>query len=196
MTEMAEAAADGITPRIIASDEHLGVSDGTAGLLLALLALYRETGNRKWLTKAGICGRHLLHKTSGERMRRQNLEEEMRSGFSGDMAGIAAALLRLWMLEPDPDYLVLVRSELNHIADCAKANRRLSFAAIRCGSAPGIILSLAYYWSLFHDAEYYEIIERTMEAVTATGNQGIDTLGCGNAGNIDDGLPVLSFSSC
>ena len=89
-----------VTERIISEDNVLHVHGGSAGMVCALLALFRATRDQNFLRKASICGDHLLAK-------RQNINNDLISwkmgsdglaptGFSRGTAGIAYALLSLY----------------------------------------------------------------------------------------------------
>jgi type 2 lantibiotic biosynthesis protein LanM len=56
----AEAAAKLITDEIIAADKQLDVIGGSAGAILALLRLYRDSNSADALDRAKKCGEHLL----------------------------------------------------------------------------------------------------------------------------------------
>lgn len=83
----AEAIAARITPEAIAADSALDVIEGTAGLLLALLALHRRTGTSEVSSKVRLAGAHLAGSLREPRPR-------MPLGFGRGSAGIACALFR------------------------------------------------------------------------------------------------------
>ncbi|HKV18091.1 MAG TPA: type 2 lanthipeptide synthetase LanM family protein [Mycobacterium sp.] len=56
----AHVAAALITDELIAADDHLDVLSGSAGAILGLLRLYRQTGRKDTLDIAEMCGRRLL----------------------------------------------------------------------------------------------------------------------------------------
>jgi type 2 lantibiotic biosynthesis protein LanM len=56
----AGVAAELFTPDLIAADKELDVIGGTAGSILGLLRLYRETRSDDVLARAARCGEHLL----------------------------------------------------------------------------------------------------------------------------------------
>ena len=56
----AETAAKLVTDELIAADKQLDVMGGSAGAILALLRLHRDTGSRAVLGRAIRCGEHLL----------------------------------------------------------------------------------------------------------------------------------------
>ena len=56
----AEAAATLVSDELIAADKQLDVMGGSAGAILGLLRLHRDTGSRAVLGRAIRCGEHLL----------------------------------------------------------------------------------------------------------------------------------------
>ena len=56
----AEMAATLVTDELIAADKQLDVMGGSAGAILGLLRLHRDTGSRMVLSRAIRCGEHLL----------------------------------------------------------------------------------------------------------------------------------------
>ncbi len=56
----AHAAAELITDEVVSADRQLDVLGGSAGAILGLLRLYRQTGSDDALKRATDCGKHLL----------------------------------------------------------------------------------------------------------------------------------------
>lgn len=61
----AHAAAELLADDLIAADKQLDVMSGSAGAVMALLRLYRETGSNAALGRAVRCGAHLLAQRRG-----------------------------------------------------------------------------------------------------------------------------------
>lgn len=95
----AHAAAALITPDAIAADRRLDVLGGSAGAVLGLLRLYRQTGSGDALERATNCGRHLLaHQRAGPAGRRSWAppgSDAPLNGMSHGAAGYAYALASL-----------------------------------------------------------------------------------------------------
>ena len=96
----AEVAAALITDELIASDTQLDVISGSAGAILGLLRLYRDTGSGDILDRAVRCGEHILSaKRQGADGRRswigQGLGTQPLNGMSHGAAGFAFALASL-----------------------------------------------------------------------------------------------------
>ena len=75
----AHIAAALLTDDLIAADTQLDVIGGSAGAILGLLRLYRDTGSRDALARATRCGEHLL----GQR----RIGQEGRRSWSGQGSG-------------------------------------------------------------------------------------------------------------
>jgi type 2 lantibiotic biosynthesis protein LanM len=96
----AEAAARLITGELIAADRQLDVMGGSAGAILGLLRLYRDTKSADALPRATQCGEHLLAQSRlGAAGRRswvgQGLGPQGLNGMSHGAAGFAYALAAL-----------------------------------------------------------------------------------------------------
>jgi type 2 lantibiotic biosynthesis protein LanM len=76
----AEMAATLVTDELIAADKQLDVMGGSAGAILGLLRLHRDTGSRMALSRAIRCGDHLLAQPrSGTEGRRSWIGQEFRA---------------------------------------------------------------------------------------------------------------------
>ena len=100
----ADAAAQLFTDELIAADRQLDVMGGSAGAILALLRLYRDTQSGGVLARAAKCGEHLLAQSRlGAEGRRSWLGQgsgtqrpaQALNGMSHGAAGFAYALAAL-----------------------------------------------------------------------------------------------------
>jgi type 2 lantibiotic biosynthesis protein LanM len=96
----ARAAAELFSEDLIAADKHLDVMGGSAGGILALLRLYRDTQSDDVLARATRCGDHLLAQPRvGPVGRRswcpQGTGQDALNGMSHGAAGFAYALASL-----------------------------------------------------------------------------------------------------
>jgi type 2 lantibiotic biosynthesis protein LanM len=96
----ANVAARLITGELIAADKQLDVMGGSAGAILGLLRLYRDTKSSDVLARATQCGEHLLAQSRlGAAGRRswvgQGLGPQGLNGMSHGAAGFAYALAAL-----------------------------------------------------------------------------------------------------
>jgi type 2 lantibiotic biosynthesis protein LanM len=95
----AEKLTGFISEPLIEADKDLDVMAGSAGAILALLALYRHTGGEPLLETATRCGRHLLNRrvpaAAGFRAW-PTVDGKLLTGFSHGAAGISYALFKLF----------------------------------------------------------------------------------------------------
>jgi type 2 lantibiotic biosynthesis protein LanM len=96
----AESAAGLFTDALIAADKQLDVMGGSAGGILGLLRLHRDTRSAEALTRATKCGEHLLAQPRvGPEGRRSwpipGKESKVLNGMSHGAAGFAYALASL-----------------------------------------------------------------------------------------------------
>jgi type 2 lantibiotic biosynthesis protein LanM len=96
----ARAAAELFSEDLIAADKHLDLLSGSAGAILALLRLYRDTQSGDVLARATRCGEHLLAQPRvGPVGRRswctQGTGQHALNGMSHGAAGFAYALTSL-----------------------------------------------------------------------------------------------------
>jgi len=88
-----------ISPMAIQKDRHNDITSGSAGCIVGLLALYKQTGCREALEKANLCGERLLmnlHENNDGTCGWNTIGDKMLAGFSHGQAGIAFALLKLF----------------------------------------------------------------------------------------------------
>jgi type 2 lantibiotic biosynthesis protein LanM len=93
------AAAELLNDDLIAADMHLDVMAGSAGAILSLLRLYRDTRSSDALERATKCGQHLIEQDqrgAGRAVRSgQDLARQVLNGMSHGAAGVAYALSAL-----------------------------------------------------------------------------------------------------
>jgi type 2 lantibiotic biosynthesis protein LanM len=114
MVDDALVAARQLMPTVIARDTNFDVLHGSAGAILALLALYRARRSDELLDVAHRCGQHLLaHRRPIEAPCGVTLrtwlttDGHARTGFAHGAAGIALALLRLHAATGITEYLAV-----------------------------------------------------------------------------------------
>jgi Lantibiotic modifying enzyme len=127
-------AAHQITPYAIARDSRFDVLYGSAGAILALLALYRSLRSDQLLELANECGKHLLahRKPSRTPCGTTHLvwlttEGRAHIGFAHGCAGIALALFRLHAATGITQYLVAALDAVRY---------EDSLLRIECGERP------------------------------------------------------------
>lgn len=102
----AAAAAALITADALAADEHLDVLSGSAGAVLGLLRLYRQSGWTDALDRAAMCGRRLMGSDRvgrpGARTWTSPVFGHPLNGMSHGAAGFAYSLASLSAVTGDP----------------------------------------------------------------------------------------------
>lgn len=191
-TELALRWAREISLARIQEDPHLDVVGGTAGALLALLALQDDTGE-PWLEeRIGACARRLIATqvaTGGDGAAWPDPDGRAPAGLAHGAAGIAYALNRRFASTGDVQAEAAVRRAHRH-------ERRLFSPAVRnwpaardggavlmtawCHGAPGIGMARALL--PLGDPETREEIRVAMETTAAAPPARVDHLCCGNMG--------------
>lgn len=164
-----------ITPERISSDESFEVMVGSAGALLALVALHerhpgRNLNGRTPLEVAGDCAEHLLKRAGRPAVR----------GFCHGMTGISTALLRL--------YRKTGRQELWDAAwEGFTHERGLPATGTNswCKGAPGIALGHVERLGISGDPIARDETVAALEVAGWAPLSDTDDLCCGNAGRID-----------
>jgi type 2 lantibiotic biosynthesis protein LanM len=194
----ARLAAALITPEKIAEDTHLDILSGVAGSLLALIALYKRTGQEQFLTQAGECGYHLLKnqvQTPAKSKSWATLDGKFLTGFSHGAAGIAYALAKLYEQTNNPLFIEAARQGLEYERTLFSPERqnwpdlRMSleqpgFISHWCNGAAGIGLSRLGMEKIGPGLALREEIEAALASVVAEEWENVDHLCCGNSGRI------------
>jgi len=203
LIEDAQGFANLITPELIATDKQLDVIGGAAGAILGLLALYHKAGEQAVLDKAVACGQHLLeHRISinGSPKAWKSFEDKPLTGFSHGAAGIAYALLRLYSVTQDNNYLeaacdgiayessVFSTSAANwpDFRSFTQKNGQPGFNTVSwCHGAAGIGLGRLGGLSILETSEIHQDIEVALQTTQKYGLQGVDHLCCGHLGRCE-----------
>jgi len=202
LLEEALRVADAIVPELITTDQKLDVMAGSAGTILALLALDRERTEPAILDKAIACGQHLLKNcTSFEGSPRawKTFGEKPLTGFSHGAAGIAYALLRLYAVTQNSAYLEAalegIAYERSVFSSTAanwpdfrfsdRQNSQPGFMVSWCHGGPGIGLARLGGLSILETEEIHQDVEVALQTTQKYGLQGLDFLCCGNFGRTE-----------
>ncbi|HEY7052855.1 MAG TPA: type 2 lanthipeptide synthetase LanM family protein [Mycobacterium sp.] len=197
----AHAAAELITDEVIAADRQLDVLGGSAGAVLGLLRLYRQTGCPDALDRATACGRHLLAQPRvgpcGSRMWASAAFGRPLNGMAHGAAGFAYALASLACVTGCDEFAGAAAECLAFEAQTFDAESR-DWADLRgvdatsppckwCYGAPGIGLSRIAINKL--TARYGEQCQtdifRALDGVQRAWPSRTDTLCCGTLGHIE-----------
>lgn len=194
----ARQAASLITDDHIINDKALDVIAGAAGAILGLLALYDALPDQTILDRAIACGHHLLHMRSDSRVGYRawaTINGKLASGFSHGAAGITYALLRLYQVTRNPDFLAaaeegiayedsLFSPEVGNWLDL-RAEEQPAFMTTWCHGAPGIGLARIGGISVCDTAQVRGDIETAIQTTQRFGIQGPDHVCCGNLGRAE-----------
>ncbi|MDZ7960293.1 MAG: type 2 lanthipeptide synthetase LanM family protein [Aulosira sp. DedQUE10] len=197
----AQTLSDWMTPELIAADKYLDIISGSAGAILGLLSLYEVTKNATVLEKAIACGQHLLsHQISDEGAPKAwlTIGETPLTGFSHGAAGISYALLRLYAVTQDYNYLEAALEGIEYersVFSESHANwpdfRGLgqtgqpSFPTQWCHGAAGIGLARLGSFEIVRTPEIEREIEIALQTTQRYALQAIDHLCCGNLGRVE-----------
>ena len=195
-------AADLFTDEIIAADTQLDVMGGSAGGILGLLRLYRDTQSKDVLARAIKCGEHLMRKPRlGPEGRRswvgQGFGSQALNGMSHGAAGFAYALASLAAASGREEF-GQAAAECVAFEDASYDPERKNWPDLRnpagpawscrwCHGAPGIGLArLATGRSAQMDTKYLDTdIDNAVEGAQRCSTAELDTLCCGRLGNIE-----------
>jgi type 2 lantibiotic biosynthesis protein LanM len=197
----AQALSDWVTPELIAADKQLDIMGGAAGAILGLLSLYGVTGEMMVLEKAIACGQHLLiHRVSHEGAPQawQTIGAAPLTGFSHGAAGISYALLRLYVVTQDRNYLeaalegieyersVFSESNANwpDLRSMAQTGQP-SFLTQWCHGAAGVGLGRLGSCGIAKTPAIEREIEIALQTTQRYALQVIDHLCCGNLGRVE-----------
>ncbi len=198
----AKAAAALMTDDLIAADKRLDALGGSAGAILALLRLYRDTGAEEVLTRAVRCGEHLLQQNRiGANDSRswvgQGLGPKPLNGMSHGAAGFAYALAALAVATGRDDFHQAAAEALafeNSTYDAERHNwpdlrheGQPGWACRWCHGAPGIGLARAALMK--RGAVSGDFIQTDIRNALVGAEQAwpteIDTLCCGTLGSVE-----------
>jgi type 2 lantibiotic biosynthesis protein LanM len=137
----AHSAAKLLTADLIAADKLLDVMGGSAGAILCLLRLYRDTGSSDVLRRATKCGEHLLGQPRiGPEGRRtwlgQGVGTQALNGMSHGAAGFAYALTALSAATEREDF-ASAAAECIAFEDSSYDAARNNWPDMRLAPAPG-----------------------------------------------------------
>ncbi len=199
LIEDAERTAHLITPELIQSDRQLHLMAGAAGAILGLLTLYQATKSPNVLQKAIICGQHLLnHRISVNNAPKagKTLADRPLTGLSCGAAGIAYALLKLYEVTNDREYLEAAKESIayehsvfsakhSNWPDFRQSTQQLKFNVSWCHGASGIGIARLGGLSILKTAEIERDIEVALQTTQNYCLQDLDSVCYGNFGRIE-----------
>ncbi|MBD2207954.1 type 2 lantipeptide synthetase LanM [Calothrix sp. FACHB-1219] len=187
----AQIVASLITSEVISKDQDLNISSGSAGALLALLALYKVTGKQRYLEQAISCGNYLLQQgiTGDLGITAWNTaEKKLSPGFAYGAAGIAYALLRLYDITLDGSFLLGAKEAIAYERSLLLAetnNQNHSFPLGWSHGTAGIVLARLGSLTILDHEEIRQEIISGLNTIQNSNLNLVDRLSCGNFGIID-----------
>ncbi|MBD2299663.1 type 2 lanthipeptide synthetase LanM family protein [Nostoc sp. FACHB-190] len=187
----AQKFASLITPEVISKDQDLNISSGSAGALLAFLAFHKVTGEQRYLEQAVSCGNHLLQQgiTSDVGITAWNTaEKKLSPGFAYGAAGIAYALLRLYDITLDGNFLLGAKEAIAYERSLLLAetnNQNHSFPLGWSHGTAGIVLARLGSLTILDDEEICQEITSSLNSIQNSNLNLVDRLSCGNFGIVD-----------
>ncbi len=198
----AQQAARLMTDELIAADKQLDVISGSAGGILGLLRLYRDTHSADVLDRAVKCGEHLLAQPRlGSEGRRswigQGFGSQPLNGMSHGAAGFAYALAALAAATNRQEF-ARASAECIAFEDASYSNEQNNWPDFRsreqptwpcqwCHGAPGI--GLARIETITRGARDAHLLQidvcNAVEGVKRCTPRRLDTLCCGTLGGIE-----------
>src|SRR5581483_7812053 len=198
----AHRAAELVTDELIAADKRLDVIAGSAGAILCLLRLYRDSGSEAVLGRAVKCGEHLFSQQRlGEPGRRtwvgQGFGTRPLNGMSHGAAGFAYALASLSAATGRDDFAIAAREciefenstfspERNNWPDLRVEDQN-SWPCQWCHGSPGIGLGRIAMARLpkIGNTGLNADVQSAVESTRAAWPSSVDTLCCGTLGSIE-----------
>lgn len=197
----AQVLSNWMTPELIAADQQLDLISGAAGAILGLLSFYEVTGEATVLEKAIACGQHLLtHQVSYEGAPKAwlTIGETPLTGFSHGAAGISYALLRLYAVTQERNYLEAALEGIEYERSVFSESNsnwpdfrgvgqtgQPSFPTQWCHGAAGIGLGRLGSLGIVKTPEIEHEIEIALQTTQRYALQAIDHLCCGNLGRVE-----------
>jgi type 2 lantibiotic biosynthesis protein LanM len=196
LLDMAKIVATFITKKRVSADSVLDLLGGSAGAIVALLALYRVTGDTSLIERASWCARHVANAYRERLLETQKARRPPLTGFSHGASGIAFALMKLYAVTGDRalDQTARLALEYEHsVYDPAEANwpdfrsgqKPPDFQVRWCHGAPGIALARLGILCAFPDADVASDWTTAIETTRASALLTVDHLCCGNLGLSD-----------
>ncbi|GGA11546.1 hypothetical protein CYANOKiyG1_24520 [Okeania sp. KiyG1] len=186
-----------LTSERIECDRQLDIIGGVAGAMLGLLNLYRETGATKVLQQAIDCGQILIKKRisfEGKPLAWKTITEQPLTGFSHGAAGIAYALVRLYEVTEEPEYLDIAREGIAYERSVFSSTvlnwpdfltMPPTFKVMWCHGAAGIGLARLGGLRIESSAAIRQELEIALENTQKYMGQSVDHLCCGHFGRIE-----------
>jgi len=198
----AEKAAGLITHEQIFADRRLDIEGGSAGCLIALLALYQSCKSPDILKLALCCGDHLIAQShvQGDVRGWVNDDGVMLAGFAHGASGIGLALLRLYQMTGHTAYLAAGEQAFRYEQSIFSEHRQnwpvlvkrkdgrtesSTFMTTWCHGAPGIAIARLGASDMLKDERIRADLDYALQTTLNFSMMPMDYLCCGNLGRAD-----------
>ncbi|MBD2243784.1 type 2 lanthipeptide synthetase LanM family protein [Nostoc sp. FACHB-888] len=197
----AQKIASWMTLNETAVHQSFGIMNGGAGTILSLLALYKATQERATLMQATAWGKHLLDNcitTDGNYKTCTNSDQKLVTGFFDGAAGIAYALLQLYIATKNLVFLSAaeeaiayeqkvfsVKGNCPDFKSTCMDNGTLSSMTGWCNGASGIAIACLEHLAVLAQDEILQETEIALQITAQLDLQALDNLYCGNFGHIE-----------
>ena len=203
LLEEAQRIASLFIPKLIATDKEFDITNGSAGVILGLLALHKASNSPEVLEQAIVCGHHLLNhrvvSASGYRAwATSDNKNILLTGLSHGTAGIAYSLLRLYeatgetaFKEAAEEAIAYERSvfmpEMGNWPDLREISTKegISCMCSWCHGAPGIGLARVAGLGILDNDEIRKDIEVAIKTTQSYTLSEFDDICCGNMGRVE-----------
>ncbi|MBF0120320.1 MAG: type 2 lantipeptide synthetase LanM [Desulfobacterales bacterium] len=182
-SELTEAALDMaklIIPEKIENDEGLDILSGSAGCILTMLALMRETSIKSYLDIAVKCGDHLLKKRinfQNHKLWPSSFASQPLTGFGHGASGCACALLLLYKETGQKNFLEAAMDAISYENEVfspkhldwpdfrmnPEKKNGVQFMTGICSGAPGIGLSRLWCLNVLDNDQIRKDIDHAIE---------------------------------
>lgn len=191
LRERALFFAHQLTPEQIEKDQTFDVLSGSAGAILALLAVHASTGDECCLETASLAGDHLLASRSGSAW--VTMDGKCLGGFSHGASGIAPALLKLCERTGNEAYRAAAEEAIEweatlfspEVGNWRDLRGETGFGVSWCHGAPGIALGRFLSLPILDTPRVRADLEVALSTTRKIPLVAKDPPCCGNTGRAD-----------
>lgn len=204
--EEAKYAATLFNRKDIDDDKQLDLLGGSAGTIVTLMALYKETHDKEIIDLANYCAQHLLKNrvTSKQGIKTWKCVESSPplAGFSHGAAGIAYAFLKIYRETGNIAYLDAAKEAISYETEIFDPQAKnwpdyrsdeknnvetedVQYMSAWCNGAPGIGLGRLASLNILDTESIRADIRNSLENTRDCDFQERDHLCCGNAGRAE-----------
>ncbi|NER98445.1 MAG: type 2 lantipeptide synthetase LanM [Symploca sp. SIO1B1] len=193
----AKQAASLIAKDLIYADQKLDIVFGSAGAIVGMLALYTIEQDGKLLERIITCGQHLLENriTSKSGYKTwKTVDSKCLTGFSHGASGIAYALLNLYKITQDTNFMKAALDAFAYERSVFSPEARNwpdfrfkqpAFTTSWCHGAVGIGIARLRSLLIFDCKEIRQDLEAALKTTQQAEFSHLDNICCGNFGRVE-----------